>query len=96
MIVTTNNGECNFYVFLAISSVSGPYSAIDPYVKPFFPPDPPPIRNCEFDSCLIIFRFGAYSYTYHNRRDERDWLSVAQLTYNHGHDDSRKVITISI
>ena len=22
-----------------VSSVSGPYSAIDPYVKPFFPPE---------------------------------------------------------
>jgi hypothetical protein len=26
------------------SSVSGPYSAIDPYVKPFFPPDSPQMR----------------------------------------------------
>ena len=24
-----------------MSSESGPYSAIDPYVKPFYPPDPP-------------------------------------------------------
>jgi hypothetical protein len=37
-----------------VSSVSGPYSAIDPYVKPFFPPDPPQMTAlCEFLSyCL--------------------------------------------
>jgi len=58
MIVTTNNGECNFYVFLAISSVSGPYSAIDPYVKPFFPPDPPQMTALYefFVSCVLSFR----------------------------------------
>jgi len=28
-----------------ISSVSGRYGPIDPYVKPFFPPDPPEITT---------------------------------------------------
>ena len=31
-----------------MSSVSGPYSAIDPYVKPFFPPDPPQMTALKF------------------------------------------------
>ena len=39
------------------SSVSGPYNAIDPYVKPFFPPDPPQMTALyEFLSyCLRVF-----------------------------------------
>ena len=46
-----------------MSSESGPYSAIDPYVKPFFPPDLPEmtaftgtpvlIDNEEFQTELI-------------------------------------------
>ena len=31
-----------------MSSVSGPYSAIDPYVKPFSPPDPPQMTALKF------------------------------------------------
>ena len=40
-----------------MSSVSGPYSAIDPYVKPFFTPDPPQMTALyEFLSyCLRVF-----------------------------------------
>ena len=40
-----------------VSSVSGPYSAIDPYVKPVFPPDPPQMTALyEFLSyCLRVF-----------------------------------------
>ena len=36
-----------------ISSESGPYSAIDPYVKPFFPPDPPEITALTGTPVLI-------------------------------------------
>ena len=37
-----------------MSSVSGPYSAIDPYVKPFSPPDPPQMTAL-YEFFVVLF-----------------------------------------
>ena len=47
------------------SSVSGPYRPITPYVKPFFPPDPPQMTALyEFFFVVLFARVSRFNHVF--------------------------------
>jgi hypothetical protein len=69
-----------------MSSVSGPYSAIEPYAKPFFPPDPPQMTALyEFFVvsllyCLVLYHMYVEETNFVAFRPKAMWAKKVQST----------------